>query len=145
MRKQRPFVPPNVDTRFLETPGEPDIAYSIFEPDAYSPSKAVPLLVALHFSGNPEGAGRGILEMLVAQAFDDLGAVLIAPDSQGGSWSSPANDHAVNRLMQDIQKQFNIDRGRVAALRPRRGFSGHRPQRAGRDRRSGIQGDHQLG
>jgi predicted peptidase len=119
MRKQRPFVPPNVDTRFLEAPGEPDIAYSILVPDAYQPAKAIPLVVAMHFSGNPEGAGRSLLEMLVAQAFDALGAVLIAPDSQGGSWSSAANDRAVNRLIQDIQKQFNIDRGRVAVT----GFS----------------------
>ena len=119
MRKQTPFVPPNVDTRFLETAGEPDIAYSILVPDDYSSAKPVPLILALHFSGDPEGAGRGVLEMLVAQAFEKFGAVLIAPDSQGGNWSSAANDRAVNRLMQEIQKQFNIDRRRVAVT----GFS----------------------
>src|SRR4051794_6250548 len=76
---QTPFVPPNVDTLFLEAPGKPPIAYSISIPDDYSPAKPVPLVLALHFSADSEGAGRAILEMLVAQGLDKLGAILIAP------------------------------------------------------------------
>jgi hypothetical protein len=79
------FVPPEVATRVIERAGEPAVYYSIFVPDNYTHSKPVPLVLALHFGGDPEGAGRAVLEILVAQAFQDLGAVIVAPDSKGGS------------------------------------------------------------
>jgi predicted peptidase len=110
---QTPFVAPNVDTRFLEPAGEQPIAYSISIPDNYVASKAVPLVLALHFAGDPEGAGRAVLEMLVAQGLSELGAVIVAPDSKGGGWSSPANEHAVNLLLEDVLKNFNIDREKI--------------------------------
>jgi predicted peptidase len=116
---QATFVPPNVDTRFLEPVGEPPIAYSISVPDNYAPSKPVPLILALHFGGDPEGAGRAVLEILVAQGLDGLGAIMVAPDSKGGAWSSAANEGATNLLLEDTLKQYNIDRKKIAVT----GFS----------------------
>jgi predicted peptidase len=116
---QTSFIPPNVDTRFLELTGEQPIAYSISVPDKYSPSKPVPLVLALHFGGDPEGAGRAVLEILVAQGLADLGTVIVAPDSKGGGWNSPANEHAVNLLLEHMLKEYNIDRKKIAVT----GFS----------------------
>ena len=116
---QTSFHVPEVDTRVLEVAGGQDIYYSIFIPKGYSPSKPTPLVLGLHFGGNPEGAGRAVLEMLIAQAFEDLGAIIVAPDSKGGGWDSRANDHAVNLLLAEILKSFNIDHTRVAVT----GFS----------------------
>ena len=116
---QTPFVAPTVDTRMLEPAGEPPIYYSIFVPDDYKPSRPAPLVLALHFGGNPEGAGRAVLEILVAQAFKDLGAVIVAPDSKGRGWSSAANENAVNLLIDDVFKNYNIDRKKIAVT----GFS----------------------
>jgi predicted peptidase len=116
---QATFVPPNVDTRFLEPVDEPPIAYSISVPDNYAASKPVPLILALHFGGDPEGAGRAVLEILVAQGLAGLGAVMVAPDSKGGAWSSGANERAINSLLEDTLKQYNIDRKKIAVT----GFS----------------------
>ncbi len=116
---QQPLVLPNVDTRVLEVPGEQPIYYSISIPEKYVPTKPVPLVLALHFGGDPEGAGRAVLEILVAQAFSDLGAVIIAPDSKGRGWNSAVNERAVNLLMEDTLKSFNIDRKKIAVT----GFS----------------------
>lgn len=116
---QTPKPPPNVDTRSLEPSGEPAIYYSISIPDNYSASKPVPLVLALHFGGNPEGAGRAVLEILVAPALRELGAVIVAPDSKGGAWSSAANEHAVNLLLDDVLKTYNIDRKKIVVT----GFS----------------------
>ncbi len=110
---QTTFVAPNVDTRSLELPGEAPIWYSISIPENYTPSKPVPLVLALHFGGDPEGAGRAVLEMLVAPALTDFGAILIAPDSKGGAWISAANDHAINLLLDDIIKNYNIDTKKI--------------------------------
>jgi predicted peptidase len=116
---QTPFHVPEVDTRFVEVPGEDDIYYSIFIPKDYVPTKPVPLVLGLHFGGNPEGAGRAVLEMLLAPALEDLGAIIVAPDSKGGGWDSEKNDHAVNLLLGDVFKNFSIDRKRIAVA----GFS----------------------
>jgi D-alanyl-D-alanine dipeptidase/pimeloyl-ACP methyl ester carboxylesterase len=116
---QTPFVPPEVDTRSLEPPGEDPVWYSILLPEKYDPSKPVPLVLALHFGGNPEGAGRAVLEMLVAPALSDLGAIVVAPDSKGGAWMSPANERAVNLLLNDTLKNFNIDAKKIVVT----GFS----------------------
>jgi len=113
------FKPITVDTRSLEIPGEPPIYYSIFIPETYTPSKPVPLVLGLHFGGDPEGLGRAVLEMLIAPALSDLGAVIVAPDAKGQGWNSPANEHAVNLLLDDILKNFNIDRKKIAVT----GFS----------------------
>src|SRR5262245_31478971 len=111
---QRTFVPPTVDTRVIERAGEAPVYYSIFVPDDYKPSKSVPLVLALHFGGDPEGAGRAVLEILVAQAFQDLGAVIVAPDSKGGSWTSAANERAIDVLMEETMKTYNIDKKKIA-------------------------------
>ena len=110
---------PSVDSRSLDPVGEPPIYYSISVPDHYVPSKPVPLVLALHFGGAPEGAGRAVLDILVAQAFSDLGAIIVAPDSRGGAWSSAANEHAVELLLEEMFKTYNIDRKRIAVT----GFS----------------------
>src|SRR3954469_14815443 len=49
---QTPFHVPEVDTRFVEVPGEDDIYYSIFIPKDYVPAKPIPLVLGLHFGGN---------------------------------------------------------------------------------------------
>jgi predicted peptidase len=116
---QKPMIGPNVDTRSLEPTGEPPIYYSIYEPDNYAPARPVPLILALHFGGNPEGAGRAILEMLVAQALAETGALMVAPDSKGGGWNSAANERAINLLLEHTFKNFNIDRKKIAVT----GFS----------------------
>jgi predicted peptidase len=116
---QTPVTGPVVDTRSLELDGEPPIYYSIWMPADYIPSRPVPLVLALHFGGNPEGAGRALLEMLVAQALPDLGAVIVAPDSRGRGWSSGPNERAVNLLLEDVLKAYNIDKSKIVVT----GFS----------------------
>lgn len=116
---QAQVVGPPVDTRVLERAGEPPIYYSISIPKKYLPSKAAPLVLALHFGGDPEGAGRAVLEILVAQGLADLGAVIVAPDSKGGAWNTAANEHAVNLLIDDVLKNYNIDPKKIVVT----GFS----------------------
>jgi len=111
---QTRFVPPTVDTRVIERTGEAPVYYSIFVPVDYKTSQSVPLVLALHFGGDPEGAGRAVLEILVAQAFQDLGAVIVAPDSKGGPWISAANERAIDLLMDETMKTYNVDKKKVA-------------------------------
>jgi predicted peptidase len=103
--------------RTLERAGEPAINYTIAIPPNYSPATPVPLILALHFGvggGDATGAGGDVLQALVGPALAELGAIIVAPDSVRGSWSSPENEKAVNALLDMVIDQYAIDKKRVA-------------------------------
>jgi predicted peptidase len=111
--------PSGVHSLTLERANEPPIPYAISIPSGYSASARVPLVLALHFGGNPEGAGRAMLEILVRPALAQLGAIIVAPDSLGGGWNTPENDKAVNQLLDAVLKTYSIDTRKVVVT----GFS----------------------
>jgi predicted peptidase len=115
------------DIPVLTTPGlrnltllrrdAPPIHYAIDIPANYSPATPVPLVLALHFGvrgGDALGAGRDVLKILVGPALAELGAVIIAPDSVRGDWSSPENEKAVNALLDAVVANYAIDKKKVA-------------------------------
>jgi predicted peptidase len=99
-----------------------EVHYSILIPRGYSPSKTVPLVLALHFAvagGNAAGAGRDLIQILIAPALAELGAIIIAPDSVRGDWSSPENETAVNALLDMVESRYSVDKKRIVVT----GFS----------------------
>jgi predicted peptidase len=122
-RAQSPGLVPVVaagvhNQRFARANG-PEVRYAISVPRDYTPSRPAPLVLALHFGGNPFGAGAGLLRVLVGPAFADLGAIIVAPDSVAGPWSSPENERAVIDLLDAVQASYRIDPERVVVT----GFS----------------------
>lgn len=106
----------------LSRPGQPEIHYSILIPRGYSPDKPVPLILALHFGvpgGNAAGAGRDLIQILMGPAFVELGAIIVAPDSLRGDWSTPENETAVIALLDMVESRYAIDKKRVVVT----GFS----------------------
>ena len=115
-------VTPGLHTLNLQRAGEPSVHYAISIPRSYSASTPVPLILALHFgvgAGNAAGAGRDVVQILIGPAFAELGAIIVAPDSLGGDWSTPENEKAVNALLDMIQARYSIDNKKVAVT----GFS----------------------
>jgi predicted peptidase len=102
--------------KFQRTDGPP-IGYAISIPANYSPSRPVPLILALHFGvggGDAAGAGGSMVEILIGPALAQLGAIIVAPDSVGGNWSTPENEKAVNALLDMVFASYAIDKKRVA-------------------------------
>ena len=108
-----PVLGPGIHSLTLPRVGEPAIHYAISIPQNYSPSTRVPLVLALHYGGNPAGAGRGVLEILVRPALSELGAIIVAPDSLGGGWDSAANERAVNLLLDTVLASYSIDARKI--------------------------------
>jgi predicted peptidase len=54
-----------------------------------------------------------VLEILVAPALKELGAIIVAPDSLAGGWSSAENERAVNFLLDAVQKSYSIDATKI--------------------------------
>ncbi len=107
-----PVLSPGIHDLTLMQSGAPTIHYALSVPLRYR-GELVPLVLALHFGGDPDGAGRSMLEILIQPALGDLGAVIVAPDSLSGGWGSPQNEQAVNALLAAVEKSYAIDQKKM--------------------------------
>jgi predicted peptidase len=76
----------------------------------------------LHFgvgAGDAAGAGGDVVQILIGPALAELGAIMVAPDSVRGDWSSPENEKAVNALLDMVLARYSIDKKKVVVT----GFS----------------------
>jgi predicted peptidase len=113
---------PGLHNLAMLRPGGPALGYTLFVPSTYSSSTPVPLILALHFGvggGGSAGAGRDVFQILVGPALAETGAIIVAPDSVRGNWSTAENDQAVNALLDMIMSRYAIDKSKVAVT----GFS----------------------
>jgi predicted peptidase len=100
-------------------PRQPRVRYALSIPRGYSVTRPAPLVLALHFGGNPNGAALGLVNVLVGPALADLGAIIVAPETMDRGWSSGANERAVTALLDAVQASYRIDARRVVVT----GFS----------------------
>src|SRR5260370_3027430 len=117
-----PLLTPGLHSLSLPRADEPAIHYAISIPRNYSPSRPVPLILALHFGvggGDAAGAGGDVVQILIGPALAELGAIIVAPDSVRGDWSSPENEKAVNALLDMVLDRYSIDKKKVVVT----GFS----------------------
>ena len=114
-----PVLAPGLHGQRLPRGAGPTIHYTISIPPGYSPTAKVPLILALHFGGNPVGAGRAIVEILIGPALADLGAIIVAPDSLGAGWNNPENEEQVEALLGAVGRSYSVDPKRIVVA----GFS----------------------
>src|SRR5260370_41954577 len=60
-----------------------------------------------------------MVQVLIGPALAELGAIIVAPDSVGGDWSSLENEKAVNALLDMVLARYSIDKEKVVVT----GFS----------------------
>jgi predicted peptidase len=71
-------------------------------------------VLVLHSGGERfEHYGREFMKLLVQPALADLGAIMIAPDCPGDSWTDAGVDTAIVALVQQTLETWDIDRRRV--------------------------------
>ena len=116
---QVPLREPGVHDEMFAPPGQPRVRYALSIPKGYSAARPVPLVLALHFGGNPNGAALGLVTVLVGPALADLGAIIVAPETMDRGWNSAANERAVTALLDAVQASYRIDARRVVVT----GFS----------------------
>ena len=108
---------PGLQDLELSRPDEPTIRYAISIPRTYSALTPAPLILALHFGvrgGDAAGAGASVMRSLIGPALEGLGAVIVAPDSVRGNWSSLENEKAVNALLDTVLANYAIDKTKIA-------------------------------
>jgi predicted peptidase len=110
-----PVLAPGLHELTLQRAEEGAIHYAMFIPANYSPVAPVPLILALHFGvRDATGAGKDVLNILIGPALLQLGAIIVAPDSVRGDWSTGENEKAVNALLDMVLSHYAIDRKKVA-------------------------------
>jgi predicted peptidase len=100
---------PGVHTDAFHRKEGATVPYTIMIPSDYAQGKRVPLVLALHFGGEPRGAGRSMMQLLIRPALGELGAIVVAPDSIAGRWDSPQNVEGVNALLAAVERSYTID------------------------------------
>jgi len=111
-----PALTPGLHYLALPRADEPAIRYTISIPRNYSHATPVPLILALHFGvggGDASGAGGDMVKILIGPALAELGAIIVAPDSVQGNWSSPENEKAVNALLDMVLAHYPIDKNKL--------------------------------
>ena len=88
--------------------------YTLAIPDGYTGQGPVPLILSLHYGGTVTPFyGRGLVEALIGPAFRSLGAIIVAPDSAAGNWTSSMAEQQVLELLDHIEANYNIDAERT--------------------------------
>ncbi|MEW6735505.1 MAG: dienelactone hydrolase family protein [Acidobacteriota bacterium] len=89
------------------------LRYCVYIPKTLSDEK-VPLVLALHYGGKVTPYySREYLEKLVIPAFEQLNAIIIAPDCPGSSWRDSQSEQAVLTLLDKSINELPINQARV--------------------------------
>ncbi len=115
-----------IDPDFQESSGRIQVLgttlhFSIAVPSDYSAEHAVPLILALHYGGEPyAGMGKEFLDVLIKPALKDMKAVMVAPTCPtNAGWTSAVAELSVMALMDSIVANYTIDARRIVVT----GFS----------------------
>lgn len=88
--------------------------YTLVIPRSYGRGEAVPLIMSLHFGGPVTPfIGRSLVEQLIEPALNELGAIIVAPDSAAGSWANAAAERHVIELLDHIESNYDVDPART--------------------------------
>ena len=107
-------APPAVLQRTFVSPESGRILYGISVPAGYTKGEPRPLILALHPGGERTPYyGLSFMRGIVSPALKDLNAIIVAPDCPTRSWSDPAAEQAVMTLLQNVMKEYAVDRRRI--------------------------------
>jgi predicted peptidase len=107
-------APPAVLQRTFVSPESGRILYGISVPAGYTKGEPRPLILALHPGGERTPYyGLSFMRGIVSPALKDLNAIIVAPDCPTRSWSDPAAEQAVMALVQNVMKEYAVDRRRI--------------------------------
>ncbi len=109
-----PELPPGTHQQTIRGPNGAAIQYTISVPAGYSRATPVPLIVVLHYGGEVTPFyGRGMIDGFAAPGFRALHAILVAPDSLGGDWTTEQNGTAVPWLTRAVMTSYAVDPKKV--------------------------------
>ena len=105
-----------IQRRTLTLEDGSEVRYALALPEDADLDQPVPLILALHHSWEgelPSFYGLTFLIRLIAPAFEELGAIMVAPDAPERDWLSPRSQRAIWAVIDQVRSEFEIDPRRV--------------------------------
>ena len=93
-----------------------EIRFTISVPEEVDDNTSIhnPLILVLHYGGEPSPFyGHPLIEQLYLPNWNELGAIMIAPESSGGAWSEPRNEATTIQLFQTVLDAYECDATRT--------------------------------
>lgn len=112
------FVVPSTSElipRTLRLDDGSEVRYTLALPDDLDSNQPTPLVLALHYAWDgelPTYFGMTFLMRLIAPAFEELGAIIVAPDCPERDWHHPRSQRAIWAILETVQAEYEIDRER---------------------------------
>lgn len=78
-----------------------------------SPKEKLPLVIALHWAG-PNGTHAEYFDCLAQPGLAQLDAIIIALDAEGDIWTTDYNAQKIEKLLQLVQKYWDVDMSKIA-------------------------------
>lgn len=109
---------PGDESRFVNVPGFGSHLVYLYVPTTYSPSRAVPLMLAMHGtagnSASAPAAARQVRDDWSSIA-EQGGFIVIAPVASGanGSWEPAIDVPAISAALEDTAARYDIERTRI--------------------------------
>ena len=101
-----------MNPKFFEYERDNGQRFTLVIPGPYDSSISVPLIIVLHYgyAGRMPTPfyGRELLQGVVEPAWQELGAIMAAPDCQHANWANPKSEAAVLELIRHLQKEYQI-------------------------------------
>jgi len=117
--QQQPSAP-GIHRSTFPVPASAPMPYGISIPRGYNAKDPVPLVLALHPGGERMPYyGAAFVQQIVAPGLETLRAIIVAPDCPTRSWTDAASDQAVMALLEQVMRDYKIDRQRILVV----GFS----------------------
>ncbi len=112
-------LPAGIQTQTIPWKGG-DLNCTIAVPRDYDGRAAVPLILALHYSGKVAPFfAKDFVKELIEPGLRETGGIIVAPDSLSGDWTSSRNEEAVLALLNSVPLAYKIDPKKVVVT----GFS----------------------
>ena len=104
-----------ISNRDLELPSGKPLRYSIHVPHPPpSVARPAPMVLVLHYAGTPTPYyGESLLAELVVPALGELQAVMVAPETLGGDWTTECNVNAIKALLSHVRSSYVINESRT--------------------------------
>ena len=85
------------------------VYYTLRLPAGYEGHTALPVILCLHFGGQPsEFYGGRFLGLIPAPGLGSLPAILVAPTAPQGGWTTPAGEAAAFAALAEVERHLKV-------------------------------------
>ena len=101
------------------------VYYTLRIPASYDGHTALPVILCLHFGGQPsEFYGGRFLGLIPVSGLGSLSAILVAPTAHQGGWATPTGEAAIFAALAEVEQHLTVDTSRRVVMGYSMGGSG---------------------